>query len=233
MTALLVVCGFAITVVHAQQPAADTLLVKIRSAIRSAKYQDALKDANDVLTKNPADVLAWCLKGEAQTRLKDTSAALESFDKAIQADKTSINAVVGKANALAESKKEAEAQGLLRQAISMTPSSATDYLARGAAFRSLAQYDKAIADYDEAMKLDSTFAEAQLNKGMVFWHKGDFAGAIPFFTAAIKLDPNFVEALANRGAAYRKKGDIESAIADVSPCLRSCRKFCIALSTIS
>ncbi|MGV8041070.1 MAG: tetratricopeptide repeat protein [Thermoanaerobaculaceae bacterium] len=214
--AALLACIVMVTVIHAQEPGTDASLAKIRSAIRSARYQDALKDASDVLSKNPADGLAWCLKGEAQIRLKDTPAALVSFDKAIQFDKTSINAVVGKANALAESKKEAEAQALLRQALSMTPSSATDFLARGAAFRALAQYDEALADYDEALKLDAAFAEVHMNKGMVCYHKGDFAAAIPLFTAAIKLDSNFVEALANRGAAYRKKGDIESAIADYS-----------------
>jgi tetratricopeptide (TPR) repeat protein len=208
------VCGLVVSHVRAQEPGTDASLAKIRSDIRSARYQDALKDASDALSKNPADGMAWCLKGEAQTRLKDTPAALESFDKAFQADKTNINAVVGKANALAELKKEAEAQALLQQALSMTPSSATDFLARGAAFRALVQYDKALSDYDEALKLDAAFTEVHMNKGMVYWHKGDFAAAIPAFTAAIELDPNFVEALVNRGAAYRKKGDIESAIAD-------------------
>lgn len=216
MFAALLVCSITLTYVHAQEAAADAQLGNIRSAIRSAKYQDALKDVDIVLTKNPTNASAWCLKGEIQTRLKDTTAALESFNKAIQADKVSINAVVCKANVLAELKKDAEAQELLRQAISMMPSSAVDYFARGAAFRGLGQYEKALADYDEALKRKPDFPEVQMNKGMVYWHKGDYANAIPLFTAAIKLDPSFVGALANRGAAYRKKGDINSAIADYS-----------------
>ena len=207
---------FALAVCYAQQPASDVLLTQARSAIRSAKYQNALQKVDEILAKNPTDAAAWCLKGEAQIRLKDATAALESFNKAIQADKGNINAVVGKANTLAELKKEAEAQELLRQAISMMPTSAVDYLARGAAYRGLGQYEKALADYDEALKRNPNFPEVQMNKGMVFWHRADYASAIPLFTAAIKLDPNFVEALANRGAAYRKKGDISSAIADYS-----------------
>lgn len=216
MFAAILVCSVTATCVHAQEAAAYAQLGKIRSAIRSSKYQDALKDVNIVLTKNPTNASAWCLKGEIQNRLKDVTAALESFNKAIQTDKVSIYAVVGKAHALAELKKEAEVQELLRQAVSMMPSSAVDYLARGAAFRGLGQYEKALADYDEALKRDPEFPEVQMNKGMVFWHKGDYASAIPFFTAAIKLDANFVEALTNRGAAFRKKGDINSAIADYS-----------------
>lgn len=208
---------FVIAVCYAQETGSDVLLAQARSAIRSAKYQDAIKKATDILTKDPTSAAAWCLKGEAQSRLKDTTAALESFNKAIQADKASIYAVVGKANTLAELKNEAaEAQELLRQAASMTPSSAVDYLARGAAFRALGQYEKALADYDEALQRKPDFPEIQMNKGMVYWHKGDYASAIPLFTAAIKLDPNFVEALANRGAAYRKTGNINSAITDYS-----------------
>lgn len=210
----LVLCSLTFTVAQSQQFVMDVQFGKIESAIRSAKYQDALKGANDKLTENPSNAIAWCLKGDTQMRMNEIPAALESFDKAIQADKTSICAVVGKANALGHSKKEAEALVLLRQALSMTPASPIDFLGRGAAFRGLAQYDKALADYDEALRLNPGFAEAHLNKGMVFWHKGDFASAIPSFTAAIKLDPNYVEALVNRGAAYRKIGDIESAISD-------------------
>jgi tetratricopeptide (TPR) repeat protein len=204
------------TVGNAQQATMDPGLTKARSALRSAKYHEVLRELNDTLTKNPTNADAWCLKGEAQTRMKDISGSLESFDRAIQADKTSIYAVVGKANTLAQSNKENEAQTLLRKAIAMTPKTPYDFLARGAAFRGLGQYEQALRDYDETLKLTPGLPEAQMNKGMVYWHKGDYAGAIRLFSEAIKLDPAFVEALTNRGAAFRKRGDNESAIADYS-----------------
>jgi len=103
----------------AQQSANDAQIAEIRSALRSAKYQNALNKVSDILAKNPTNVTSWCLKGEVHARLNETSAALESFDKAIKIKKTSICAVVGKANALGMLKKEAESSGLLGQAVSM------------------------------------------------------------------------------------------------------------------
>ena len=62
--------------------------------------------------------------------------------------------------------------------------------------------DRAIADFDAAVKLDPNDAIAVNNRGLRHRNKGDADRAIADFSAAIKLKPDYVNALYNRGTAY-------------------------------
>jgi tetratricopeptide (TPR) repeat protein len=70
-------------------------------------------------------------------------------------------------------------------------------LARAAAYGRKQQYDRAIADYDAALKLDSAQADAFNNRGEVWRKKGDRPHALADFAAAIKLDPQHSPARGN------------------------------------
>ena len=89
---------------------------------------------------------------------------------------------------------------------------------RGSAYKEKGDFDRAISDYDEAIKLgfklDSKNAIAFNNRGNAYQEKGDFDRAISDFDEAIKLDPKFAFAFNNRGNAYQRKGDFDRAISD-------------------
>ena len=61
-------------------------------------------------------------------------------------------------------------------------------------------YDKALADYDEAIRLDPDSVLAHNNRGGVWYYKKDYDKAIAEFNEAIRLDPNFAGAYDNRSA---------------------------------
>jgi hypothetical protein len=61
-------------------------------------------------------------------------------------------------------------------------------------------YDKAIADYNEAIRLQPLAAPFYLNRGMAYRAKGDRPRALADFTLAVRLDPAFEIALAHRKA---------------------------------
>jgi tetratricopeptide (TPR) repeat protein len=73
-------------------------------------------------------------------------------------------------------------------------------IARGRAYASKNQPDRAIADYDVALRLDSTLADVFNARGELRRGKGEFPGAIADFAAAIKLDPQHAAARANHKA---------------------------------
>ena len=85
---------------------------------------------------------------------------------------------------------------------------------RGLAYKSKGQWDKAIADFSEAIRLKPDFATAFNSRGNSYYGKGHFDRAIEDYDKAIELNPDLVEAFTNRGNVYRKKGQFDRAIKD-------------------
>jgi tetratricopeptide (TPR) repeat protein len=71
-------------------------------------------------------------------------------------------------------------------------------LARAEAYRSKQQFDRALADYDAALRLDATKANPFNSRGELRRRQGDRPGAVRDFAAALKLDPQHEAARANQ-----------------------------------
>ena len=85
---------------------------------------------------------------------------------------------------------------------------------RGTAYQETHDLDRAIADYDEAIRLHPAYAPAFNNRGNAHQAKGDLDAAIADYSEAIRFDFNFVQAFNSRGKAYQMKGNLDHAIAD-------------------
>ena len=68
------------------------------------------------------------------------------------------------------------------------PSNAIDYLARGNAYTSNGNYEKAAADYKQAIQENPKLAEAYLNLGIIDNNTGNRAEALSNITIALNLD---------------------------------------------
>ena len=85
---------------------------------------------------------------------------------------------------------------------------------RGLAYKKKSQWDRAIADFDEAIRLKPDFVFAFNNRGNTYYFKGHLDRAIKDYDEAIRLNPDLSEAFSNRGNIYRKQGNIDRAIMD-------------------
>lgn len=101
---------------------------------------------------------------------------------------------------------------------------AAAYYNRGNAHSAKGDFAAAIADYDEAIRLDPKNARAVANRGTAHSEKGDAEAAIADFDAAIKRDPRFAAAYFNRANAFAAKGDADRAIADYTTALKHDRR---------
>jgi tetratricopeptide (TPR) repeat protein len=99
---------------------------------------------------------------------------------------------------------------------------------RGLAYRLKGEYDRAIQDYSQAIKLDAKSAAAYNNRGVAYDNKGDYDHAIQDYDQAIKLRPS-AEAHFNRGNAYLGKGQHDHAIDDYNQALKFKPDFAPAL----
>ena len=68
------------------------------------------------------------------------------------------------------------------------------YYNRGNAYFDKRDYDRAIADFTQAIKLDPKDAFAIHDRGVAYYEKHDFERAIADFEAAIKINPNYAVA---------------------------------------
>ncbi len=91
---------------------------------------------------------------------------------------------------------------------------------RGGAYYFKGDHDRAIADYNEAMKLGLYRADAFNNRAIAYHDKGDHRRALTDLNEAIRLDSQHAGAFNNRGNVYYEKGDHSSAIADYNEAIR-------------
>jgi tetratricopeptide (TPR) repeat protein len=83
------------------------------------------------------------------------------------------------------------------------------------------EIERAIADCDRALKLDTQNADAWNSRGLARQGKGDLDGALADFDRAIALNPQQAAFYGNRGKAWLLKGEIERALSDLNRALRS------------
>lgn len=104
------------------------------------------------------------------------------------------------------------------------------FLHRGDAYR-LRQndIDRALADYNEAIRVAPDFAPAFAGRGFVYlFARPQLDRAISDFSEAIRIDPASANVFYYRGVAWSGKGDWNRAIADFDQAIRLRPTFSIA-----
>jgi tetratricopeptide (TPR) repeat protein len=107
----------------------------------------------------------------------------------------------------------------------LDPKNAFPYYNRGLAYYQKGDYNRAIADYDQAIRVDPNYALAYNDRGLAYYQKGDYDRAIADYDQAIRLNPNYAVAYNNRGLVYYHKGDNDRAIADYEQAIRLNRNY--------
>ncbi len=97
---------------------------------------------------------------------------------------------------------------------SSRPGTPSPYFNRAEVYSRLGDRDKAIADYDEAVRLDSRMAAAYAASARLRDENGQRDRAMHDYDMALKLDPKQVSLYYDRGNVRREAGDWRGAIAD-------------------
>lgn len=102
-------------------------------------------------------------------------------------------------------------------------------MTRGILYMNKSDYDRAHADFQNAVPLHPRSARALYWRARGYGLKDDYARAIAGYDEAIRLDPDRQEAWFYRGLAYRKKDDFGRAIADWTEAIRLNPKYSRAI----
>ena len=110
---------------------------------------------------------------------------------------------------LKDTKREEETRVTKRGAHEKSsPKTAGNFLDRGILFADREDYDMAIADFTEAIKLDPNNGSAYSKRGLAYLEKQDYDRAVEDYSQALTLEPNFSAAKRNLETARnaRRRG---------------------------
>jgi tetratricopeptide (TPR) repeat protein len=88
------------------------------------------------------------------------------------------------------------------------------FVNRGIAYRRIGDLQRAIRDYDEAIRLNPLAADAFNNRGNAYRDLNEFDWAVRDYDEAIRLNPRYAHAYNNRGVVYLEAGEPGLAAAD-------------------
>src|ERR1700722_18813971 len=101
---------------------------------------------------------------------------------------------------------------------------------RGNAWYSKGEYDRAIADFDEAIRLDPKGPFPYNGRGNAWASKVEYGRAIADFDESIRLQPKNSSSRNNRGLAWKETREFDRAIADFNDAIRLAPKWPVAYS---
>lgn len=91
---------------------------------------------------------------------------------------------------------------------------------RGVGYLLQQNFDRAIVEFNEALRADPTYKKSFNSRGNAWKGKGELDNAIADYNEAIRLDPGFAFPYNGRASAYYNKGEFDRAIADYDQVIR-------------
>lgn len=105
-------------------------------------------------------------------------------------------------------------------------------IASGLAYGMAQQYDKAVADFNAAIQMDSTSIEALNNMGLSLCDAGRYQESISALNQALRIKPDYKMALYNLGNTYARMGDYRTAMIQYNKALKVDSRYSDALNNI-
>ena len=103
------------------------------------------------------------------------------------------------------------------------------FVNRGIAYRRHGDIDRAIKDYNEAIRLNPRAADAFNNRGNAFRALDDLDRARGDYDEAIRLNPHYAHAFNNRGIVFLELGELDRAMQDFDKAIAEDPQYANAL----
>lgn len=194
-------------------PAAAGWQDDVREHLDARQYKKAaaVLEADADLT-TPA---ALALRGEMYFELGRLLDAETDLKAAVATDDTCADCHAMLALVLAKQRAVEQAATHAAKAVELSSTGRTLF-ARGVVFMGQGNLDKAEADIDAALALDSKNANFHRAKGAVLRFRGNTDGAMTEFNTALKLDPRPYKVYLETASVYVLKGDPVNAKNDIN-----------------
>jgi choline-sulfatase len=164
-----------------------------------------------VQAHNPDMYLIPFLLGEAALKASDWKAAQESLERSLKINPTFDQAMTALARALHEQKKDDEARKWVDKAIEVNPKNLKAWYQKG--WMTMTQDpDAAMADFQQALAIQPSFAMAHRDLGMLMLQRASYAEAASHLEQAAALGLNHPKLFNFLGIAYSRTGRYKDAV---------------------
>lgn len=181
---------------------------------QSQVWHDGTTLFQNCVDKTPDAALCQCNLGYSELLSLKFDASVEHYTKALELDKSYVEAYNGRGQAYLNLRKVPEALEDFNKAIEAGIVTPKLYLNRGKCLAMLGRHADAIPDLSRSLELEPKSDEAYYFRAFCNDKTGKEDQAMSDYTKAIELNPNYVEALVNRGLIYFGRQKFPEAIAD-------------------
>jgi arylsulfatase A-like enzyme/Tfp pilus assembly protein PilF len=190
------------------------------------KFQDgqttaAVDDLNDIVDDSPNFVLVYSRMADIYKEINQPEKAIDILRKGLKANPANLEILSKLGILLAESNQPKEAIAILTDCTIRESFNPEHFNYLGVAYYKSGDFEAALKNYREALKLDKNYASVFNNIGTLYLttflknkDRASHEEAMRNFNEAIAIDPLLFSAYNGRGAAYIYSGETGKAIAD-------------------
>ncbi len=172
----------------------------------------ALSLTQQLLQAGNKDARIYYLDGYAQELVGNAGAALADFQSASDLDPTNVGILSQLADLYARSGKFDLAERVAKRAIVFHKKSAQAYVALGAVYADEQKYDKALAEFAIAQKVDPKDPTPSLQSARIYQQQKQIPKALAQVRNALAISPGDLNLLLFRAALYAQQHDDAKAV---------------------
>ncbi|WP_240537995.1 tetratricopeptide repeat protein [Bradyrhizobium japonicum] len=181
----------------------------------------AIADYDQIIELNPRGPSVYFYRGIVNARKDDHDRAVADYTQAMQlAHQDQRGSGDRKAQLQGQADDPAYASSADGQSIALASGDGIALRARGGAYAAKGDFDRAIADYDEAIRLNPRDKEAISARGNAYKTKGDFDRAIADYDQAAQLDARDARVYFHRARVYWQMASLAKSLTDLDQAIQ-------------
>ncbi len=180
--------------------------------LSTGQAERALSLTQQLLQAGNKDARIYYLDGYAQELVGNAGAALADFQSASDLDPTNVGILSQLADLYARSGKFDLAERVAKRAIVFHKKNAQAYVALGAVYADEQKYDKALAEFAIAQKLDPKDPMPSLQSARIYQQQKQIPQALAAVRRALAISPGDLDLLLFRASLYAAQHDSAKAV---------------------
>lgn len=197
----------------------DALIARARIHVKLRQYEQALADYGRVEALGPQDERLTKEKVRVFLTTDQPEKALEALSRCCGESSDDSEALLLRVWAEILLKNYSTAELIVKRVLAAHPTDAAAHLYSGVIAMRRKEWDRALADLNQAISLDSSLAEARKQRARTFMELGEQVRAAADLTQAAEIDPADGEIFALRGLTMFGRMLYDAAVADFTRAL--------------